>query len=386
LEILLRVYHLLSYWRGQIRNRNTNQIDASTYIKSTLELVLLQTNKVNDRWNIVANRAEVSVITAVLNGERHLAETIESVLSQTFEDFEYIIVDDGSTDATSDVIRQFTDSDNRVRTIRIENSGPARARNMALQMARGDWIAVLDADDISVSTRIAEQVAYLKANPDVDILGTGIEVFDGRKTLRPVIYHDHSTTFREQLLHYINPLPHSTLMFRRTILNVLKGYNECFLLAQDYDFLLRASEVFTIDLLQRSLVKLRFTHNSLTHADTRQLKFGLASVISAHRRLMGRCDYSQEQHEEWSRFLQKIDAYIHKYHWARRFTARTYLKKARFAMRAYQPGKCLRSLFRAVMSDATCLTRRGIGLRIPRDIRIFLTDDLICDRSSLQET
>jgi glycosyltransferase involved in cell wall biosynthesis len=327
----------------------------------------------------------VTIVMSVYNAEASLRCSLESLLGQTYENLQIVVINDGSTDGSRQIVDSY--KDDRIKFIdRMANVGLTRSLNQGLAIARGRYIARHDADDISVGTRIAEQVAYFQANPHVDILGTGVELFDGRETLRSVIYDNHSTTFREQLLHFINPVPHSTLMFRKRILNVLKGYNECFLLAQDYDFLLRASEVFTIGSLQRSLVKLRFTHNSLTHADTRQLKFGLASVISAHRRLMGRCDYSQEQHEEWGRFLQKIDAYIHKYHWARRFTARTYLKKARFAMRAYQPGKCLTSLFRAVMSDATCLTRRGIGLRIPRDIQIFLTDDLICGRNSLQET
>ena len=327
----------------------------------------------------------VTIVMSVYNAEAYLRCSLESLLGQTYRNLQIVVINDGSTDGSRQIIDSY--KDDRIEIIdRTANVGLTKSLNQGLAIARGQYIARNDADDISVGTRIAEQVAYLEANPDVDILGTGIELFDGRRTLRSIIYDDHGGTFREQLLHFINPVPHSTLMFRKTILNVLKGYNECFLLAQDKDFLLRASELFTIGSLQKPLVKLRFTHNSLTHSDTRQLKFGLAAVISAHRRLMGQCDYSQKQHKEWSRFLQEIDAYIHKYHWARRFTAKTYLKKARFAMRACQPGKFLTNLFRAVMSDATCLTRRGIGLRIPRDIQIFLTDDLMCGRSSLQET
>jgi hypothetical protein len=244
-----------------------------------------------------------------------------------------------------------------------------------LAISNGRYIARHDADDISIGTRIAEQVVYLEANPDVDIVGTGVELFNGRKTLRRVTYDDCGSSFREQLLNFSNPFPHSTLMFRKRALEALKGYNERFLRAQDYDFLLRASEVFKMESLPKPLVKLRFAPDSLTHEDTRQLKFGLAALICAHRRLLGQCDYSQANHEEWSGFLQRLRTLIHKYGWAQRFRARTYLREARFAAHACQIGNCLAALFRALVSDMACLTRRGIGIRIPDDIQAFLTDD-----------
>lgn len=321
-----------------------------------------------------SNAPLVTAIMGVYNAEAHLRCSLESLLGQTYRNLEIVVIDDGSTDSSRKIVDSY--HDDRVDIIgRAENIGLTRSLNQGLAVARGQYVARHDADDVSVSTRIAEQVAYFRANPDVDVLGSGIEMFDGRRTLGQVVYDDRDGTFREQLLDFINPFPHSTLMFRRRVLAKLGGYNEHFLRAQDYDFLLRASETFKMASLPKPLVKLRFAPDSLTHADTRQLEFGLAALVCAHRRLLGRSDYSQGPIEGWNRFLQQIGTFVHSNGWARRFRARTHIRQARFAAHAFQIGDCLAGLFRALANDAACLTRRGIGITVPGDIETFLKDD-----------
>src|SRR5512146_251636 len=107
----------------------------------------------------------VSVIMAVYNGQEYLRESVESILAQTFADFELVIVDDGSTDRTPDLLRAYTDA--RIRVIRTSNQGQALARNCALTAARGRYIAVQDADDVALPGRLAAEVSFLDTHPKI---------------------------------------------------------------------------------------------------------------------------------------------------------------------------------------------------------------------------
>lgn len=315
----------------------------------------------------------VTIVMSIYNAEKYLCNSLESLLTQTYRNLQIVIVNDGSTDGSKRVINSF--DDRRIEFIdRAENMGLTKSLNQGLAVACGDYVARQDAGDISAQMRITEQIAYFQANPQVDVLGTGAELFDGRGASRTVIYDDHGRTFREQLLDYLNPFPHSSLMFKRRALEVLKGYNERFVRAQDYDVLLRASETFKMASLPKPLVKLRFTSDSLTHADSRQLEFGLAALICAHRRQLGMCDYSQGDLEDWNDFIEKIRGFVSEKGWTKRFMARTCLNEVRFAARAHKIGSCLDGLVRALASDAGCLMRKGIGIKIPDDIKVFLTD------------
>src|ERR1043165_9066720 len=119
----------------------------------------------------------VTVLMAVYNGEPFLAKAIDSILAQTYEDFELLVVDDGSTDATPDIVRSY--GDRRVRTVRNpRNIGLARSLNVGLAEARGALVARHDADDLSYPDRFRRQVEFLAAHPDVAVLGTRFDSID----------------------------------------------------------------------------------------------------------------------------------------------------------------------------------------------------------------
>ncbi len=114
----------------------------------------------------------VSVIMAVYNGEAYLAESIDSILTQTFSDFELIIVDDGSQDNSAEIIRGYQDRDSRIRFFQLErNMGIADARNRAIAEAIGEYLTIMDCDDISFPERLEKQVDFLQANPDTSVVG-----------------------------------------------------------------------------------------------------------------------------------------------------------------------------------------------------------------------
>ncbi|MCY3779182.1 MAG: glycosyltransferase family 2 protein [Chloroflexi bacterium] len=122
---------------------------------------------------------QLSVIMPVYNGEKYLAEAIESILAQTFTDFEFLIVDDGSTDRSVEIIKSYGNRDSRIRCFQhMENLGSPSSRNHGIAEARGEYIATMDCDDISLPQRFERQIAFMRANPDIGLLGTGVQAVD----------------------------------------------------------------------------------------------------------------------------------------------------------------------------------------------------------------
>src|ERR1700719_557050 len=118
----------------------------------------------------------VTVIMSVFNGEKFLSETIDSVLNQSFRDFEFVIVDDGSTDATADILSKYALCDGRIRVFRNEKKGRAASLNLAISVANGRYVANTDADDLSMPGRLEEQLAFMEKNPEVGVLGGAFEL------------------------------------------------------------------------------------------------------------------------------------------------------------------------------------------------------------------
>ena len=121
---------------------------------------------------------EVSVLMSCYNASRWLHEAIDSVLTQTFENFEFVLVDDGSTDDTWNIIQSYRDRDERIVPISKKNTGLPDSLNVGIAKARGAWIARLDADDVCEPTRLEEQVKFVSKHPEVVLLGTGCVEID----------------------------------------------------------------------------------------------------------------------------------------------------------------------------------------------------------------
>src|ERR1700719_1618949 len=118
----------------------------------------------------------ISVVMSVFNGQAFLVEAIESILGQTFRDFEFVIVDDGSTDSPPEILNRFAKQDERIRIHRHANKGRAESLNIGIALANGEYIARMDADGISLRIRLEEQVRFMEEHPDVGLLGGGFEL------------------------------------------------------------------------------------------------------------------------------------------------------------------------------------------------------------------
>jgi glycosyltransferase involved in cell wall biosynthesis len=169
---------------------------------------------------------------AVYNGAAHLGEAVESVLNQSFTDFEFLIVDDGSADDTPEILRRYAKADSRVSVLTNErNLGRALARNRGLEAARGELVAVNDADDVSLPRRLEKQIAFMRANPDIICSGCQGRYYETGNILRRPL---SDTAIRISLL-WPAPFMHSMTVMRRVPVLEMGGYRPEFPVAQDYD-------------------------------------------------------------------------------------------------------------------------------------------------------
>ncbi|MDP9192529.1 MAG: glycosyltransferase [Acidobacteriota bacterium] len=179
----------------------------------------------------------VTVLTTVYNGARYLEEAIDSILAEEFTDFEYVIVDDGSTDGTAEILGGAAARDPRIVLLRNEtNRGIAASANRGLSVARGDYIARLDSDDISMPGRFARQVSLLDGRPEVALVSMNYETISADGVVMACSHRDHPSIVVEYLLNFSNALGgHSQVMFRRSAVEAAGGYDETCAAALDSD-------------------------------------------------------------------------------------------------------------------------------------------------------
>jgi glycosyltransferase involved in cell wall biosynthesis len=185
----------------------------------------------------------------VYNCEAYVGDAIASILSQTFSDFELIIVDDGSTDGTSAIIEKYRVQDERVVVLRKSNGGVISALNVGLQRCRGDYVARMDGDDISAPNRFEAQVRHLDQNPECVCVGgafTGIDEW-GNKSHEVFRYSRNTRTSFDVFPIRVALTLHPLAMFRRATLLGVKGYRSTFTYAEDHDLFLRIAEFGRID-------------------------------------------------------------------------------------------------------------------------------------------
>jgi len=209
------------------------------------------------------NKPKVSVIMSVYNGERYLREAIESILDQTMKDFEFIIVNDGSTDKTSKILEEYSRKDRRIKIINnMKNIGLTKSLNIALKVAKGDYIARMDADDLSLPERLEMQMNFLIKNRNVGVVCCNVVLIDSEGNLiRRVILPDKL----KHILRKRNRLVHGAVMFRKSVIEQLRGYNEQMCYAQDYELFLRLSNISEIGRINEFLYKLRVHSKSISY-------------------------------------------------------------------------------------------------------------------------
>ncbi len=221
----------------------------------------------------------VSVVMATYNGAAKLKETLDSLFSQTLTDFELIAVDDCSTDGTRDILRSFTDQRIKIRSTPV-NSGPVRARNLAVTSATGRYIAALDQDDISLPHRLARQVACLDAQPKVVALGTAARrLVDGR-LIQDRLGTNTTPGFIRWMLHVMNPLVWSSVMLRKSAVEKLDVFSrQERLFAEDFDLYHRLSAHGEIARLDEVLTTYRWHQGGASSTSATQMIASAGAVL-----------------------------------------------------------------------------------------------------------
>ncbi|MGP1676557.1 MAG: glycosyltransferase [Burkholderiales bacterium] len=194
----------------------------------------------------------------VFNGERYLAPTIEAILGQTFTDFEFVIVNDGSTDGSRDILEQYARQDSRIVIVDQQNGGISRALNAGIDRVIAPYVAPIDQDDISLPHRLEVEVAALEAEPDVVCVGGWYEIIDaqGRYLTTLRVPSDDSDIQRVALAGH-SPICHSGCMMRKEAFLKVGGYDPEFDLAQDLDLYLRLGEVGRLQNLETPVLRYR---------------------------------------------------------------------------------------------------------------------------------
>jgi hypothetical protein len=201
---------------------------------------------------------------AVLNGEAYLREAVDSILGQTFTDFELIIVDDGSTDRTPEILRSIRDPRVRLLT-NPSNLGLARSLNLGMAKAVGEFIARQDADDVSEPDRFERQVAFLDGHPETALLGSAHTEIDAHgRVLGHVDAHCRRVTILWWMLFFC-PFAHSAIVFRKQpVLEAVGGYDPSYRYSTDYEYWTRIADRFAVANLPEPLVRLRVHDASMT--------------------------------------------------------------------------------------------------------------------------
>ncbi len=250
------------------------------------------------------------MLTSCYNSEKFVTEAINSILEQSFAEFEYVIVNDGSTDNTMALLREYASKDTRIVIIEKENTGLADSLNVGLKSCRGKWIARLDADDIAMPDRLSTQLDFVNTNKDVVLLGGGaVLINDHGNDLKEYCYPSQHNILLDHLKKKFAFFPHSTAFFDRARIIEIGGYNTRFLRSQDCDLWLRLGEVGNISCIQQPIIKLRKHGAMLSNTDQGKLQLimGLSSRICHFRRILGMSDPSQQSDNIWRSFLDWVE-------------------------------------------------------------------------------
>lgn len=208
----------------------------------------------------------VTVLMPAYNSAPYLSQAVQSILEQTFTDFEFLCVDDGSHDQTLSILRSFAEHDPRVRVISKANGGVTSALIAGLHQATGEFVARMDADDVAEPRRLELQVGYLRANPNCVACGCHILKIDAAgRIIEPAIpFTTHEEICAELWKANAGALPHFGVTLRRSALQQIGGYNPSFRTAQDLDLFLRLAEVGKLVNIPQPLMQWRIHASAVT--------------------------------------------------------------------------------------------------------------------------
>ncbi len=233
----------------------------------------------------------VSVVLPVYNAERFVGEAIDSILGQTLADFELIVIDDGSTDATGTILADRAARDPRIRLVTRENRGLTPTLNEGLAAARADYVAIMNADDVALAERLERQAAFLDAHPAVAAVGSQTRLILADGTPGPSVSLPQTPADVRAFLPKASPLAHPAVMFRRAAVIAAGGYRPQIEPAEDYDLWLRLADRYGLANLPNVLLHYRVHGGQSTAGAFEAVAIAtLVAQAAARARHAGRSD------------------------------------------------------------------------------------------------
>ena len=263
----------------------------------------------------------VSVLMTVFNAEKYLAASIESIRNQTFTDWEFLIIDDASTDQSLAIAKAYAKEDTRICVIsNMLNKGQTACLNQGLSEARGYWIARQDADDISHSSRLEKQLSRFHQEPEIVLLGANGVIINEEDKIIGLL----DVPLTHEMICWsapiLNPFLHTAVMFQKKIIQQLGGYHESFRIAQDYDLWARTMIHYRVANLSERLVSYRHLESSLSKVG-RSTAFEEAEKVSQHLEKMAFGRFLQDDERVTFSFFRegkltsfKVSAFWKLYH------------------------------------------------------------------------
>jgi len=310
----------------------------------------------------------VSVLMTVYNAGRFFESSIRSILNQTFRNFEFLIVDDASTDGSAEVAEAWAARDPRIRVIRnAENKGQTTCLNQGLQLARGRWIARQDADDLAHPARLATQHQFTTSQPGIVLLGSNGRIIDEHDRLAGLLDAPLSQQGITWTAPFLNPFMHTSVMFRADVIrDQFGGYNEDYRIAQDYELWTRIIARHQSANLPHRLVCYRHLATSMSKVG-RERAFAEAAQVSDREaeRIFGR-KLNEKEARLIAAFREGLDPANRRAFWK--------LYKELLAIRDSRTGDLSRTVAMHHLKAAGALSSKTLRLAVAEILIALRTD------------
>lgn len=251
---------------------------------------------------------KVSVILPVFNASPYLEEAVVSILRQTYDNFELIIVDDCSTDGSTKLAEAIAKRDKRIKFLKNKtNQKLSKTLNKAITEASGKYIARMDADDISLPDRLALQVAHMEKHPSVGIIGGSMEIINEKGTVIGQRHYPITDKEIRKKMFWYSPYSHPLIMIRKSVLDRIGLYEHHYNPAEDYDLYFRIGTVSQFANLPQTLLRYRIIPKSMTTGSTKKME---EKTIEIREKYAKSSSYSMGFSESLYNYLHKLSLYV----------------------------------------------------------------------------
>jgi glycosyltransferase involved in cell wall biosynthesis len=215
----------------------------------------------------------------VYNAATFVEESVGSVLAQGYSNWEFVIVDDSSTDGTYEILQKFSSADARIRLFRMaKNLGKPLAANFGFSQCNGKYIALLDADDVLMPQRLDRQVEFMESNPEIGMCGSNVDLMDqtGEPVCTFIVPSSHDSIMKTMVRH--DPFFYPSVMLRKSLLQLCGGFNIHLRFVQDYDLWIRVASVSAVANMQEVFAKVRLSEGSTTRRNIKGFYYSILKV------------------------------------------------------------------------------------------------------------